>query len=72
MSDVISTICNEHAPPPTPKQPAFSTGRNMDTNSRVDSAESCSNNNVTISAMVARWLIHMWKKRNVGEAIFSA
>jgi hypothetical protein len=54
MSDVISMISNEHAPLPTPKQPKFSTGRNMDTNSRVDSAENCSKNSVTISAMVAR------------------
>jgi hypothetical protein len=53
MSDVISMISNEHAPLPTPKQPAFSMGRNVDTNLRVDNAENCSNNNVTISAMVA-------------------
>ncbi|XP_059455077.1 receptor-like serine/threonine-protein kinase SD1-7 [Corylus avellana] len=55
MSDVISMISNEHAPLPTPKQPAFSTGRNMmDTNSTVDSAGNCSKNSVTISAMDAR------------------
>ncbi|XP_059437344.1 receptor-like serine/threonine-protein kinase SD1-6 [Corylus avellana] len=55
MSDVISMISNEHAPLPTPKQAAFSSGRNMmDTNSTVDSAGSCSKNSVTISAMKAR------------------
>ena len=55
MSDVISMISNEHAPLPTPKQPAFSIGQNMiDTNSTVDGAENCSKNSVTISAMEAR------------------
>ncbi|XP_059457420.1 G-type lectin S-receptor-like serine/threonine-protein kinase At4g03230 isoform X4 [Corylus avellana] len=55
MSDVISMISNEHAPLPTPKQPAFFTGQNMmDTNSAVDSAGNCSKNSVTISAMEAR------------------
>jgi hypothetical protein len=54
MSDVISMISNEHAPLPTPKQPAFFTGRNMDTNSTVDSAGNCSKNSVTISVMEAR------------------
>jgi hypothetical protein len=54
MSDVISMISNEHAPLPTPKQPAFYPGRNMDTNSRVDSAGSSSKNSVTISTIKAR------------------
>jgi hypothetical protein len=54
MSDVISMISNEHAPLPTPKQPVFSTGRNMDTNSTVDSAGNCSKNGVSISVMEAR------------------
>jgi hypothetical protein len=55
MSDVISMVSNEHAHLPTPKQPAFSTGRNMmDTNSTVDGAENCSKNSVTISTMEAR------------------
>jgi hypothetical protein len=54
MSNVISMIINEHAPLPTPKQPAFSMGRNMDTNSTSDNAENFSKNSVTISAMVAR------------------
>ncbi|GLT71528.1 hypothetical protein SLA2020_435400 [Shorea laevis] len=55
MSDVVSMISNEHAPLPTPKQPAFTTGRNMmDTNSSIDIAGNCSTNSVTISAMEAR------------------
>jgi hypothetical protein len=55
MPDVTSMISNEHAPLPTPNQPAFSISRNMmDTNSTVDSAENCSKNSVTISAMEAR------------------
>jgi hypothetical protein len=54
MSDVISMISNEHAPLPTPKQPAFSTGRNMDTISTVDIIGNCSKNSVTISVMEAR------------------
>ena len=55
MSNVISMISNEHAPLPTPKQPAFSICRNMmDTNSTVDGAGNCSKDNVTISAMEAR------------------
>jgi hypothetical protein len=56
MPDVVSMISNEHAPLPTPKQPAFTRGRNViDTNSTNDStAENGSNNSVTISTMEAR------------------
>jgi hypothetical protein len=55
MSDVISMINNEHAPLPTPKQPSFSTGRNMmDKNSTVDNSENCSKNSLSISAFEAR------------------
>ncbi|GLT64143.1 hypothetical protein SLA2020_366530 [Shorea laevis] len=55
MPDVVSMISNEHAPLPTPKQPAFTRGRNViDTNSTIDSAENCSKNSVTISTMEAR------------------
>nr|WAU86896.1 birch protein [Betula platyphylla] len=55
MFDVVSMISNEHAPLPTPKQPAFTTGRNMvDTNSSIDIAGNCSTNSVTISSMEAR------------------
>ena len=64
-------INNEHAPLLTPKQPSFSTGWNMmDKNSIVDNSGNCSKNSVTISAFEARWLIPIWMKRNVGEAIF--
>ena len=54
MSDVVSMISNEHAPLPSPKHPTFSTGRNMDTNSTVDSAGNCLKNSVTISIMEAK------------------
>jgi hypothetical protein len=55
MPDVVSMISNEHAPLPKPKQPAFTTGRNMmDTNPTIDIAGNCSNNSVTISTMEAR------------------
>ncbi|GLT64146.1 hypothetical protein SLA2020_366560 [Shorea laevis] len=55
MPDVVLMISNEHAPLPTPKQPAFTRGRNViDTNSTIDSAENCSKNSVTISTMEAR------------------
>ncbi|XP_062177115.1 G-type lectin S-receptor-like serine/threonine-protein kinase At4g27290 [Alnus glutinosa] len=40
MPDVVSMISNEHAPLPTPKQPAFTSGWNViDTNSTNDRAE---------------------------------
>jgi hypothetical protein len=55
MIDVVSMIRNEHAPLLKPKQPAFTTGRNMmDTNPTIDTARNCSNNNVTISTLEAR------------------
>nr|WAU86897.1 birch protein [Betula platyphylla] len=55
MSDVISMISNEYAPLPTPKQPAFTRGRNvMDTNSAVNSVRNGSIYNLTISIMEAR------------------
>ncbi|XP_059437225.1 G-type lectin S-receptor-like serine/threonine-protein kinase At4g27290 [Corylus avellana] len=54
MPDVVSMISNEHAPLPTPKQPAFTTGRNMDINSSIDNAGNCSKNSVTFSTMEAR------------------
>ncbi|XP_062150844.1 receptor-like serine/threonine-protein kinase SD1-6 [Alnus glutinosa] len=55
MPDVVSMISNEHAPLSKPKQPAFTTGRNMmDTNPTIDTSRNCSNNSVTISTMEAR------------------
>ncbi|XP_062175878.1 receptor-like serine/threonine-protein kinase SD1-8 [Alnus glutinosa] len=55
MPDVVSMISNEHAPLPTPKQPAFTTSWNMmDTNPTIDSAGNCSKNSLTISTMEAR------------------
>jgi hypothetical protein len=55
MLDVVSMIINEHAPLPTPKQPAFTRGRNAtDTNSTIDSVGNCSISNLTISIMNAR------------------
>jgi hypothetical protein len=55
MLDVVSMIGNEHAALPTPKQPAFTTDKNMmDTNFTVDNGENCSKNSVTISTMEAR------------------
>jgi hypothetical protein len=55
MFDVVSMISNEHAPLPTPKQPAFTTDQNMmDSNLRIDGACNCSNNSTTISVMEAR------------------
>ncbi|XP_062177165.1 G-type lectin S-receptor-like serine/threonine-protein kinase At1g11330 [Alnus glutinosa] len=55
MLDVVLMISNERAPLPKPKQPAFTTGRNMmDTNPTIDTARNCSNNSVTISIMEAR------------------
>jgi hypothetical protein len=55
MLDVVSMISNEHAPLPTPKQPAFTTDQNMmDSNLTIDGACNCSNNGVTISVMAAR------------------
>ncbi|KAK9276202.1 hypothetical protein L1049_005733 [Liquidambar formosana] len=55
MSDVVSMLSNELAPLPTPKQPAFLTGRGMmDSNSSRSNAGICSINNVTISMMEAR------------------
>ncbi|XP_059437237.1 receptor-like serine/threonine-protein kinase SD1-8 [Corylus avellana] len=55
MPDVVSMISNEHAPLPTPKQPAFTRGRNViDTNSTIDNPEICSKNSLTISTMEAR------------------
>jgi hypothetical protein len=55
MPDVVSMISSEHAPLPTPKQPAFTGGRNMiDKNSTNDNAEKGSINTVTISTMEAR------------------
>jgi hypothetical protein len=54
MLDVVLMISNEHALLPTPKQPAFITFQNIDTNSIVDNAENCSKNSVTISIMEAR------------------
>jgi hypothetical protein len=70
MPDVVSMISNEHALLPKPKQPAFTTGWNMETNSTIDSAGNCSTNSVTISTMEARWLAPISKKRNVLEPIF--
>jgi hypothetical protein len=50
MLSVVSMISNEHSPLPTPKQPAFTRGRNvMDTNSIINSVR-----NQTISIMEAR------------------
>jgi hypothetical protein len=51
MLSVVSMISNEHSPLPTPKQPAFTRGRNdvMYTNSIINSV-----GNVTISIMEAR------------------
>jgi len=50
MLSVVSMISNEHSPLPTPKQPAFTRGRNvMDTNSIINSV-----GNLTISIMEAR------------------
>jgi hypothetical protein len=54
MLDVVLMISNEHTLLPTPKQPAFITFQNIDTNSIVDNAENCSKNRVTISTMEAR------------------
>ncbi len=55
MLDVVLMISNERAPLPKPKQPAFTTGRNMmDTNPTIDPAGNCSNNSVTISTLEAR------------------
>ncbi|KAL4599912.1 hypothetical protein ACB092_11G161200 [Castanea dentata] len=55
MSNVVSWLSNEHVPLPTPKQPAFTPGRNMmDTNTSTISAVNCSINNITVSIMEAR------------------
>lgn len=54
MSNVVSWLSNEHVPLPTAKQPAFTTGRNMDTNTLTTSAANCSINNITVSIMEAR------------------
>ncbi|KAG7975915.1 hypothetical protein I3843_06G123900, partial [Carya illinoinensis] len=55
MPDVVSMISNEYAPLPTPKQPAFTAGRNlMHTYPTINSAENCSINSVTVSRMEAR------------------
>ncbi|XP_059437581.1 uncharacterized protein LOC132170571 [Corylus avellana] len=52
MLDVVSMIINEHAPLPTPKQPAFTRGRNViDTNSTINGVGNCSISNLTISIM---------------------
>jgi hypothetical protein len=51
MLDVVSMIGSEHAALPTPKQPAFITYKNMDTNFTTDSGGNCSKNSVTISTM---------------------
>ncbi|KAG7975914.1 hypothetical protein I3843_06G123800 [Carya illinoinensis] len=50
MLDVVSMISNEHVPLLTPKQPAFTAGRNP----TINLAENCSINTVTFSAMEAR------------------
>jgi hypothetical protein len=55
MLDVVSMIGNEHTALPIPKQPAFTTDKNMvDTNFTIDNGENCSKNSVTISTMEAR------------------
>ncbi|KAG6651683.1 hypothetical protein CIPAW_06G129700 [Carya illinoinensis] len=50
MLDVVSMISNEHVPLLTPKQPAFTAGRNP----TINLAENCSINTVTFSVMEAR------------------
>jgi hypothetical protein len=54
MLDVVSMIGNEHAALPIPKQPAFTTDKNMDTNFISDNGENCSKNSLTISTLEAR------------------
>ncbi|KAG2703291.1 hypothetical protein I3760_06G131900 [Carya illinoinensis] len=50
MLDVVSMVSNEHVPLLTPKQPAFTVGRNP----TINLAENCSINSVTFSVMEAR------------------
>ncbi|KAG6709387.1 receptor-like serine/threonine-protein kinase SD1-6 [Carya illinoinensis] len=50
MLDVVSMISNEHVPLLTPKQPAFTVGRNP----TINLTENCSINSVTFSVMEAR------------------
>ncbi|KAF5442719.1 hypothetical protein F2P56_035346 [Juglans regia] len=55
MFDVVSMMSNEHAPLPIPKKPAFTTCRNsMHSNPKINYAENCSVNSVTISVLEAR------------------
>ncbi|XP_041016131.1 receptor-like serine/threonine-protein kinase SD1-7 [Juglans microcarpa x Juglans regia] len=55
MFDVVSMMSNEHAHLPIPNQPAFTTCRNlMHSNPKINCAENCSINSVTISVMEAR------------------
>uniref|UniRef100_A0A0V0HLY0 non-specific serine/threonine protein kinase n=1 Tax=Solanum chacoense TaxID=4108 RepID=A0A0V0HLY0_SOLCH len=55
MSDVISMLGNESMPLPTPKQPAFFTGRNeAESNSSGIKAEQCSVNDCSITVIEAR------------------
>ncbi|MCD7461674.1 hypothetical protein HAX54_046798 [Datura stramonium] len=54
-SDVISMLGNESMPLPTPKQPAFFTGRNeAESNSSTIKAEQCSVNDCSITVIEAR------------------
>ncbi|KAF3654309.1 putative protein TOPLESS-like [Capsicum annuum] len=55
MSDVISMLGNDSMPLPTPKQPAFFTGRNeVESNSSGIKAEHCSVNDCSITVIEAR------------------